>query len=56
MTTTGRQEKPYPFRLKELKAPLQKHAVDIDRSLAWIIRTSLKLYMKKNKIKFKETK
>lgn len=56
MSTPLTSDKPYPFRLKELKAPLQKHAFEIDRSLAWIMGVALREYMKKRKIKFDKKK
>lgn len=31
------RDKPFPLRLKELKAPLQQEAARLDRSLHWLI-------------------
>ena len=37
--------KPFPIRLKELKQPLQLEAVDLDRSLHWLIFKILKKHV-----------
>jgi len=39
-------DKPTPVRLKEMKAPLQKQAMELDRSLHWLIRKILSDYLK----------
>jgi hypothetical protein len=35
-------DKPYPIKLGELKPLLQKEAMQLDRSMAWLIRDILK--------------
>ena len=37
--------KPFPIRLGVLKKPLQKEAVEIDRSLHWLIKKVLANYI-----------
>lgn len=37
--------KPFPIRLGTLKKPLQSEAVEIDRSLHWLIKKILKSYV-----------
>lgn len=37
--------KPFPVRLGELKMPLLEEAAKQDRSLTWLIRKILKLYV-----------
>lgn len=44
------REKPYPLRLRELKAPLQMEAMQEDRSLHYLIKKILRDYLKKKKL------
>jgi predicted transcriptional regulator len=45
MKSTPSNDKPTPVRLKELKAPLQQEAMQMDRSLNWLIRSIIKKYL-----------
>lgn len=40
-----RADKPTPFRLGELKAPLQQEASELDRSLHWLVLKIIKTYI-----------
>lgn len=41
-----RKDNPTPFRLGEIKAPLQREAAELDRSLHWLVLRILSNYLK----------